>query len=133
MGSIVVCGGGVIGLGAAMMLARDGHDVTVLEADPDPPPAEPVDAWAAWQRKGIAQFNQPHNLFAGFRRVCDEELPGLTERLVAAGCVWVDLFESGPPTLDKTPRPRMPSCGMSPGGVPCSRRSSPRLRRRSRA
>ena len=88
-----------------MMLARDGHDVTVFEADPDPPPAVPVDAWMSWGRKGVAQFDQPHNLFAGFRRVCDEELPGLTDRLLEAGCVWVDLLAAAPPTVDKTPRP----------------------------
>jgi 2-polyprenyl-6-methoxyphenol hydroxylase-like FAD-dependent oxidoreductase len=104
MGTIVVCGGGIVGLCSAMMLARDGHDVTVLEADPDPLPAVPVDAWTAWRRKGVAQFKQPHNLFAGFRRVCDEELPGLTDRLLAAGCVWVDMLASAPPTVDKTPR-----------------------------
>jgi 2-polyprenyl-6-methoxyphenol hydroxylase-like FAD-dependent oxidoreductase len=88
-----------------MMLARDGQEVTVLEGDPDPPPAVPVEAWASWRRKGIAQFTQPHNLFGRFRRICDTELPGLTDRLLDAGCVWVDFLQTPPPTFaDMTPR-----------------------------
>ena len=88
-----------------MMLARIGIDVTVLEADPaEPPPA--VDAWSSWQRKGVAQFHQPHNLFGRFREICDIELPGLTEMLVAAGCVWVEYLDSLPPGIeDRAPRP----------------------------
>jgi 2-polyprenyl-6-methoxyphenol hydroxylase-like FAD-dependent oxidoreductase len=102
--SIVVCGGGVIGLCAAMMLAREGLEVTVLEADPAEPPA-PVDAWTSWTRKGVAQFRQPHNLFGRFRQICDDELPELTDKLLAAGCVWVDYLESLPPGIeDRAPQ-----------------------------
>ena len=35
-------GAGVVGLGTAMLLAGDGHQVIVLERDPAPPPAEPA-------------------------------------------------------------------------------------------
>jgi 2-polyprenyl-6-methoxyphenol hydroxylase-like FAD-dependent oxidoreductase len=92
----------VVGLCAAMMLAQDGHEVTVLEADPDPVPSRPVDAWETWTRKGVAQFHQPHNQFARFHRVLDEELPGMGERLLDVGCVWVDYAEGLPPSISDT-------------------------------
>ena len=105
MSSVVICGGGVVGLCTAMMLARDGVDVTLFEADPAEPPA-PGDAWTSWTRKGVAQFRQPHNLFGRFREICDDELPGLTDKLLAAGCVWVDFLASLPPGIgDRAPRP----------------------------
>jgi len=42
---IVVLGAGVCGLAAAMLLARDRHDVTVLERDPAPVPDTAGQAW----------------------------------------------------------------------------------------
>ena len=42
---MLVIGGGICGLGAAMLLARDGHEVTVLERDADAMPDSPLDAW----------------------------------------------------------------------------------------
>ena len=105
MAAIVVCGGSAIGLSTAMMLANDGHDVTVLEADPAAPPGVALEAWDDWERHGVPQFRQPHNLFPGFRRVADAELPGLTDDLVAAGCVWEEPLASMPPFIaDRTPR-----------------------------
>jgi 2-polyprenyl-6-methoxyphenol hydroxylase-like FAD-dependent oxidoreductase len=103
MGDLVVCGGSVIGLATAVMLARDGHRVTVLEADPDGAPEVPAQAWESWRRPGVAQLRQPHILMARFRQVCDEELPDVTDLLLAAGCTWVDYMASRPPALAADP------------------------------
>jgi 2-polyprenyl-6-methoxyphenol hydroxylase-like FAD-dependent oxidoreductase len=99
---IIVCGAGISGLALAMMLAADGHDTTVLEADPAPTP-DPADAWDGWRRRGVAQFHQPHVLLTRFRRTCDQELPGLVDQLRAAGCVESDYLEPRPPGLAGDP------------------------------
>ena len=86
MGRIVFVGGGIVGTCAAMMLANDGHEVTVLERDPTPPPP-PDTAWDEWDRRGVNQFRMLHFFLAKFREVAEAELPGLTEAMVAAGAL----------------------------------------------
>lgn len=86
VGRIVFVGGGIVGTCAAMMLANDGHQVTVLERDPTPPPP-PDTAWDQWARRGVNQFKMLHFLLARFRRVADAELPGLTDAMVDAGAL----------------------------------------------
>ena len=90
------------GLGAAMLLARDGHDVTVLERDADPVPDSPHDAWENWNRKGVAQFRQPHNLMPGLRLLLESDLPDVQEALRRAGAGRFDL---APPVASGVWRP----------------------------
>jgi len=70
--SVVVCGGSVIGLATAMLLAHDGHEVCVLERNAAPPPEVASHAWDGWERKGVAQFHQAHILLPRFRAILDE-------------------------------------------------------------
>ncbi|NMO93644.1 NAD(P)/FAD-dependent oxidoreductase [Actinomycetospora sp. TBRC 11914] len=102
---VVVCGAGTIGLAVASMLAREGHRVAVLEADPAPAPPAAPDAWTDWGRRGVAQFRQPHNVFPRFRHLCDEDLPGVSTELAAAGFRVLNLLDAAPPSLtDHAPR-----------------------------
>ena len=48
MAEILILGAGLGGLGTAMLVAREGHQVTVLERDPVAPP-RPEHADAAWE------------------------------------------------------------------------------------
>ena len=84
MPGIVVCGGGVCGLVTSLLLAKDGHQVTVLERDPSAPPP-PEDAWDAWERRGVNQFRLPHFVMPRFRYEMAKEAPELVDALVAAG------------------------------------------------
>jgi 2-polyprenyl-6-methoxyphenol hydroxylase-like FAD-dependent oxidoreductase len=105
MSRIVVLGAGVIGLSTAMMLARDGHDVTVLERDGEPPPGLPEDAWRAWERRGVAQFRQPHFLHAAARQILERQLPEVMKALRRAGGLTFDPTTLMPPSItDRAPR-----------------------------
>ena len=86
MARVLFIGGGVVGTCAAMMLANDGHEVTMLERDPSPPPA-PDTAWDGWDRRGVNQFRLLHFFLPRFREIADAQLPGLTEAMVAAGAL----------------------------------------------
>ena len=104
--SIVIIGGGICGLGTALLLARDGHDVTVLEHDADPIPASPHAAWERWERKGVVQFRQPHNFMPGLRLLLESELPDVQDALGRARASKFDLLNPLPPVFsDRSPRP----------------------------
>jgi len=99
MARIVVLGGGVCGLAGGMMLARDGHEVTVLERDVAPVPGSVEEAWEQWSRDGVTQFRLAHFLQPAGRAVLEEELPDVLEALVSAGAMRLDLLGLAPPNL----------------------------------
>jgi 2-polyprenyl-6-methoxyphenol hydroxylase-like FAD-dependent oxidoreductase len=106
MARIIVLGGGVCGQATAMLLARDGHEVTVLERDEGPVPESSEEAWERWSRGGVTQFRQAHFLQSRGRAVLDEELPDVGAALEAAGAVRFDPLRRMPPSIaDRAPRP----------------------------
>jgi 2-polyprenyl-6-methoxyphenol hydroxylase-like FAD-dependent oxidoreductase len=105
MATVVVAGGGLIGLSTAMLLAKDGHDVTVLERDPSPPPATPTDAWEQWERKGVNQFRLLHMFLPRFRQIASVELPEVIAGMDAAGALRINPLVDAPVELTGGSRP----------------------------
>jgi 2-polyprenyl-6-methoxyphenol hydroxylase-like FAD-dependent oxidoreductase len=92
---IAIVGSGMVGLCSAMLLADDGHEVTVLERDPAPP-TDPAVAWSEWERRGVNQFRLPHLFLSRFRAIADTELPRLSQALVAAGACRYNVVDNIP-------------------------------------
>ena len=82
MATMTILGAGPAGLCTAMLLQRDGHQVTVLERDPAPPADRP---WEAWRRPGVSQFRLPHYLLPRWWAELRAELPEAAEAVLAAG------------------------------------------------
>ena len=105
MARIVLLGAGVIGLGTAMLLADDGHDVTVLERDAAAPAANEEDAWFEWERRGVNQFRLPHFFLARYHKIIKTELPRVVGALDAAGALRINTLLDTPETIRGPVRP----------------------------
>ena len=104
MSRILVLGGGIVGLSTAMMLARQGHSVTVFETTA-PLPGSPEEAWREWERRGVTQFRLPHYLHPPVRYLLDSHLPDVKEALLRVGFITFDVLETVPSSItDRTPR-----------------------------
>ncbi|CAN5162530.1 FAD-dependent oxidoreductase [soil metagenome] len=106
MSQIIVLGAGVCGLASAMLLGRDGHDVTVLERDPQPVPPSAGEAQDAWNRRGVAQFRQPHYLQPRAHQLLESSFPDITQAMLGSGFNKYDALTSLPPGIsDRAARP----------------------------
>jgi 2-polyprenyl-6-methoxyphenol hydroxylase-like FAD-dependent oxidoreductase len=85
MATILVLGAGLNGLSLAMLLAKDGHEVTVLERDANEPGDDPEAAWNGWERRGVGQFRMLHFMLPRWRSEIEAELPEVLAELEARG------------------------------------------------
>ena len=96
MAHIVVMGGGLNGLTAGILLARDGHQVTVTERDPASPRGNAGDLWQRWDRRGVNQFRQVHFMLPRWRAEMERELPEVIAGLEALGGVRTSMLGALP-------------------------------------
>lgn len=82
---IVIAGGSISGLAAALLLARDGHAVTVLEKDATPLPGSAAEAFERWSRPGAPQVRHSHAFLAPVVSGIRNRAPELLEQLLGAG------------------------------------------------
>lgn len=97
MPSIIIVGGSVAGLSCGVMLARAGHQVTVLERDTAPAPPDFEQA-AGWARPTVPQVQQAHGFQALTHSVLARRLPDVLSDLLAHGAGEYHLRQWMPPT-----------------------------------
>src|SRR5205823_4454387 len=95
---IIVVGGGIAGLGTALACARDGHEVTILERDDTPMPADAQAAFG-WKRTGAPQVRHSHAFLARLRKVLRDRVPDVLDALLAAGATEISFTDNLPETL----------------------------------
>jgi 2-polyprenyl-6-methoxyphenol hydroxylase-like FAD-dependent oxidoreductase len=102
---VVVIGAGVAGLMSSLFLARDGHDVVLLERDATPLPEDAESAFN-WDRRGATQVRHPHAFLGLLRNILRDDLPDVMADLRAAGAYDVKWMDFAPDTLGVvTPEP----------------------------
>ncbi|MEW2418693.1 FAD-dependent oxidoreductase [Streptomyces sp. NPDC046866] len=100
MARVAVVGGGISGLGTALMLGRRGHAVTLFEQDGRQAGQDLERDFFRWKRPRVPHAVQPHSLLAPVRTVLRTEAPDVYADLLARGAREYhefDWFDGHPP------------------------------------
>jgi 2-polyprenyl-6-methoxyphenol hydroxylase-like FAD-dependent oxidoreductase len=95
----VVVGAGIGGLGSALALARSGHQVTVVERDDTPMPADPEAAFE-WDRRGAPQVRHPHVFLGLARTILRDRFPDVLDAMAELGIQAPPMRDDGPFPID---------------------------------
>ena len=103
---IAVVGGGMAGLLAALMLARDGHHVAVFERDDTDVPDSADCAFDGWNRSGAPHARQSHAILARLRQILRRRAPDVLDALIEQGATELGVEQILPPDIaDRASRP----------------------------
>ncbi len=97
---VIIVGAGICGLCTGLALAKEGHEVTIVERDSPPPDGDPDDAFFNWNRRGAAQFRHPHAFLAVMSNLLQDSFPDLIDDFFAAGARKISFSEMLPPDLE---------------------------------
>ncbi|MBP8208538.1 MAG: FAD-dependent oxidoreductase, partial [Ilumatobacteraceae bacterium] len=95
---VLVVGGGVSGLGSALVLARQGHQVTVVERDDTPMPSSADEAFD-WDRRGAPQVRHSHAFLARLVGLLRRDYADVYAELLAEGATEMRFGDDLPPTI----------------------------------
>jgi 2-polyprenyl-6-methoxyphenol hydroxylase-like FAD-dependent oxidoreductase len=103
---IAIIGASAAGMFSALMLARAGNEILLIDQDEPTIPRDADAAACSAFRAGAPQVVQPHAMLPKCRELLLEHLPDIYSNLLAAGAQEAPIWSQMPPSLsNKSARP----------------------------